>query len=81
MTTTLLDSVIDPLAECMTMEAARKIVALRLNDAEQAHLDRLADRANHGTLSSEEKVEYDEFLAIYHVVSLLQARARQLLKA
>ena len=78
-TTTLLDGFIEPLAECLTLESARKIAALRLDEAEQARLDLLADKANRGALTAEEKAEYDGFLAVYHVIRLVQARARHLL--
>ena len=79
-TTTLLDGLIEPLAECLTLESARKIAALRLDEAEQARLDVLADKANRGALSTEEKAEYDGFLGVYHVITLVQARARRLLR-
>jgi hypothetical protein len=79
MTTTLLDRFVDPVAECLTMDAARKVVDLRADDATQSRVDELAAKANEGTLSDLEKMEYDDYLAAFHFVTVLQARARRML--
>ena len=79
--TTVLDRLIDPLSECLTLDAARKIVALRADAASQQHIDDLADKANQGTLTEEEKAEYDRCLAAFHVITMMQARARRLIQA
>lgn len=81
MTTTVLDRLIEPLAECLTLDAARKIVALRADSESQLYIDDLADKANRGTLTDDEKSEYDRCLAAYHVITVMQARARRFLQA
>ena len=81
MSTTLLDSIIEPFAECLTIDAAKKIVALRADAVTQARVDELADKANLGTLTSEERAEYDQYLATFHFVTIMQARARRLLQS
>lgn len=80
MSPTLLDQLIEPFAQCMTPEAAHRVAALRADEATQSHLDELADKANLGVLTAEEKAEYDRLLAMIHFISLLQARARRLLR-
>lgn len=45
-TTQILDQVLDPFIDCLTLEAARKIVTLRADPVAQARLDQLAERAN-----------------------------------
>lgn len=79
MNTTLLDRVIEPFAECLTTAAARKIVALRADAEMQTRVDELADKANDGQLTDEERAEYDRYLAAFHFVTIMQARARRLL--
>ena len=79
MNTTLLDRVIEPFAECLTTSAARKIVALRADAEMQTRVDELADKANDGLLTDEERAEYDRYLAAFHFVTIMQARARRLL--
>ncbi len=81
MSATILDQIIEPFAECLTLEAARKIVALRADDAMQGRVDELADKANAGTLSELEKAEYDRCLAAFHFVTIIQARARRLIQS
>jgi hypothetical protein len=80
-TTEILEQVLDPFVDCLTPEAAEKIVALRAEPAVQMRLDELADGANEGTLTAEEWAEYEKFRATFHMVSLLQSKARQFLAA
>ncbi len=70
------DRILDPLVECLTREAAQKIVNLRADPETQAKLDDLADKANEGQLSDEERAEYDGYLAAFHFITRLQAKAR-----
>lgn len=79
MSITLLDQRIEPFAECMTVEAAQKIVSLRADEATQAHVDELAEKANRGTLTDDESATYDQYLAAFHFITVMQARARRLL--
>jgi hypothetical protein len=79
MSATLLDLVIEPFTDCLTPDAARKIVGVRADPELQARVDALADKANEGLLSTDERVEYDRYLAWFHVVTMLQARARTVL--
>jgi hypothetical protein len=78
-TTEIFEQALDPFVECLTPEAARKIVALRAHTAVQARLDELADRANEGLLSPDERVEYEKFRAVFHLITLLQSKARRVL--
>lgn len=71
---------LDPFTECLTPDAARKIVALRADPETQARIDGLADKANEGTLTDEERADYEKLRATFHVVTILQSRARRLLK-
>lgn len=76
----LLDQIIEPFAACLTQDAARKIVAITADDATQNRVDALAEKANQGILTRIEQSEYDRYLAAFHFVTILQARARRLLQ-
>jgi hypothetical protein len=78
-TTEILEHVLDPFVDCLTPEAARKIIALRADADAQERLDQLADRANDGTLTPDEQAEYEKYRAIFHLITLLQSKARLLL--
>lgn len=76
----LYDRIIEPFAECLTREAAQKIVDVRADSSTQAKFDELADKANRGVLTDSERSEYEELRALWHVVSMFQIRARRILK-
>ncbi len=80
MSTTVLDRLIEPFAECLTPEAARKIASLRADALDQERLDQLAGKANHGIMTPGEQSEYDRLLAAFHFVTMMQARARRFLQ-
>ena len=68
-TTALLDRLLDPVGNALTPEAARRLV------------DELAERANQGTLTQEERSEYEALIAAGTVIGVLQAKARAVLAA
>ena len=73
---TILDWFLDPVADCLTPEVARRIVALRLDPEIQARLDTLAAKANEGQLSSAERAEYEEFVEAIDLFSILKVKAK-----
>ena len=75
-----LDRLLDPLADCLSPEVAAKVAALRADEATQARIDYLADRANEGLLTEEEREEYEGYLNAIDVISVLQAKARSQLR-
>jgi hypothetical protein len=75
----ILDRVLEPITDCLTPDVAAKLVALRADAETQARVDELADKANEGTLSTEERTEYDRYREAFHFVTILQAKARKLL--
>lgn len=81
MSTTLLDSMIEPFTECLTRDAAQKIVSLRADENVQHRIDELASLANLGQLSDAQRAEYDRYLAAFHFITIIQSKARQLLQS
>jgi len=75
----VLESVLDPLASCLTPEAAQRIVELRAAPELQARLDELGDKCNQGQLSAEERAEYETYVHAIDFISILQSKARRLL--
>jgi len=78
---TLLERMIDPIGRVLTPEAAKEIVNLRADKETQHRIDQLADKCNEGTLTSEERTEYQEFISMFNVLTVLQSRARTILEA
>jgi hypothetical protein len=78
-TAPVLDRLVDPLAECLTPETARRILRLKADRKLQARVDYLAGRSTEGTLSPEERSEYGEYVSYGTFVAILKSKSRQLL--
>jgi uncharacterized protein YnzC (UPF0291/DUF896 family) len=76
-TDTALDGLLDPLSRCLDAESARRVTELRIDPAVQARIDALAERANNGTLSDEERAEYEAFINAADFVSILKLKVRR----
>jgi len=66
--------------DCLTPEVALRIANLRADAPTQARVEELAEKANEGDLSPEEQAEYDRYLEAYHLVTILQVKARTFLE-
>jgi hypothetical protein len=71
-----LDRLLDPLRECLTPEVAARIVALRADESVQARLDALAGRNAAGTITPDERAEYESLVGAGNLIAVLQAKAR-----
>ena len=75
----ILDRMLDPIGQALSPEAARRLVDLRADPVAQQRMDDLADAANEGRLSPEERAEYESLIAAAEVLALLQAKSRGIL--
>lgn len=74
-----LDRLLEPLAGCLSPDVAAKVADLRADETIQGRIDYLAERANEGLLTVEEREEYAGYLHTIDVITVLQAKARSLL--
>jgi hypothetical protein len=79
-TASLLDEIFEPFSEVMTLETAARLVKLRASDDVQRRLDELADKCTEGTLTEEERHDYDTYIRAIDFISIMQSKARQVLK-
>ena len=77
----MIDRMLRPVSQAMTGEAARRLVEMRGDPELQAQMAELAELANDGRLTPEQRSDYQTVLAVGTVVSLLQAKARATLAA
>ena len=70
-----------PLEDCLTLDTAKRIAAMRADVSLQAEVDELADKANAGTLSDDERSRYEQIIQFSQFVTLLQIRAREMIEA
>ncbi len=60
---------------------AKAIVAIRLDAKTQAHLDKLAEKSTAGTLTAQERAQYEAYVSALDFLAILQSKARRVLKA
>jgi hypothetical protein len=75
-----LQELIDPLGRCLTPEVARRIVQLRAPPQLDARIQEMGRRCNDGRLSPEERADYETIARFVKFISVLQSKARALLK-
>ena len=75
----VLDQMLDPVARCLTPDAARRLVALRAAPEIQSRIDSLAAKANSGELTPDDRAKYSSYVEALDFIAILQAKARALL--
>ena len=75
----IINRVLDPFTECLTPQAARKILGFRPDEETRIHLDELAAKADAGQLSEAERAEYHDYVEAFDLVAILKSKAREVL--
>jgi hypothetical protein len=76
----LLDRIIQPESGGFSPEHARYVLSLGFSESERERCLDLSEKAQDGTLSTEEATELDAFLMTNGILTALQSKARRLLK-
>jgi hypothetical protein len=77
----LLDRLLDPVVHVITPEAARRLIELQANSVDQFRMDELAEKANEGQLTPDERAEYELYISAANIIALIQAKARERLSS
>ena len=77
MSAATLDDLLDPLSKCLDAESARRVVELRVSEQVQNRVADLAQRANEGRLSLDERNEYEAIVNAEDLISILQLKAQR----
>jgi hypothetical protein len=75
-TSHVLDRLLEPLGRCLSDEAARELAGLRADEQAQARVRELAQKCNEGTLTAEERAEYESYVMASGILAILQAKAQ-----
>jgi hypothetical protein len=75
----VLDRLLGAVSRCLTPDSARALIELRADPETQRRINELADGCNEGTLSPEERSEYETYVSFSTFLAILQAKARKLL--
>ena len=76
-----LSELVEPLGRALTPASARAILDVHASEGARQRIADLASRCNAGTLTPEEKAEYQLLVEVGDVMALLQTRARSYLDA
>lgn len=77
---TVLDELLEPLGDCLTVEVAERLSALRAPTSVQARIEELARKSEEGQLDGSEREEYEALVSAGNFIAILQSKARRLLK-
>jgi len=77
--TDFLSTYLDPIAEDLTPQQAERILATKPSHELMARVEELGNKANSDTLSEQERAEYEYYVDVDDAISLLKAKARNLL--
>jgi hypothetical protein len=72
-----LSRVLDPLAHALNREAAESILSSRIDPEIQARVAALAERANEGELTPEERDEYLSYVEAADMLAVFKLKARR----
>jgi hypothetical protein len=75
----LLDGLLDPLSRCLDAASAQRVAEFRVPPLVQERIHLLAERANDGLLSQDERSEYEAIINFVDFVSILKLKARRYL--
>jgi len=77
--TSVIDRLLEPFGRALTPAMARALVDLRAPSEDQDRIDELAEKCNEGSLSAEERAEYEDYIRVIHFLGIVQAKARAIL--
>jgi len=66
----LLEALAESVAACLDAPGLRAIANLELDSKTRKRLDELAEKANEGKLSADERVEYQSFIGVSEFLGL-----------
>jgi len=79
--TGLLDQLLDPFTQCLDAESARRVIEFGIAPAVQQRVDALADRANEGVLTDEERTDYEALINAADFIAILKLKAQRRLSS
>jgi len=77
----LLNDLLDPLSRCLDADSARRVAEFRVGPAVKERIQVLADKANDGLLSEDERADYEAIINTAEIISILKLKAQRQLKS
>ena len=73
----VLDRRHDPLSRCLDAGSAKRVCELSIDPIVQARVDALAERANEGLLTPEERAEYEVYINFDDFLSIFKMKTKR----
>lgn len=73
----IINRVIAPERASLAKKVAEAILALGFNETDRRRMDKLAKKAQEGSLSPQERLEAESYERVGHFLSLLKSKARR----
>jgi len=73
----LLDQLLDPFTQCLDAESARRVIAFGISPAVEQRVNVLAQRANEGTLTEDERTDYEALINAADFIAILKLKAQR----
>jgi hypothetical protein len=73
----LLDELLDHFARCLDAGSAQRVAEFRIGPAVQERVNALAERANEGVLTEDERTEYEALIKAADFIGILKRKARR----
>ena len=70
---------LDPLIRCLDAESVKRVSELSVDPMVQVRVDLLAERANEGLLTPEERAEYLAYINADEFIEILKMKAKRYL--
>jgi hypothetical protein len=77
----VLDGFLEPLSRCLDAESARRVAEFTVDPAIAARVEVLAERANEGVLTEDERAEYAALVDAADLVAILKLKVRRQLQS
>lgn len=75
--TTLLNELLDPLTNCLDSESAQRVIEFGIAPSVQQRMDLFAERANEGSLTNDERTDYEALINATDFIAILKLKAER----
>jgi hypothetical protein len=73
----MLDELLDPFASCLDAESAQRVIECRIAPSIQHKVETLAERANQGVLTEDERTHYEALINAADMIAILKLKAER----
>jgi hypothetical protein len=77
----VLNDLLDPLTRCLDAESARRVAEFRVSPNVEEKIRVLAEKANEGLLTEDERADYEAIINTADIISILKLKTERHLKS